>query len=144
LDYHKCVVSADYLLNEDTDTYEVTVKSLVNSLDEKDREALSHVIESMLTKQRMHEILQETQQTFKKRNLMEPMEIKDRIHDTIAQLPPQKLRIALDFLEDLRQSDEEATEELLYMTGFMEEYRQAKEDIRTGKTISWEDIKRNV
>ena len=75
---------------------------------------------------------------------MESMEIKGRIHDTIQQLPPQKLRIALDFLEDLRQSDEDVSEELLYMSGFMEEYRHAKEDIRTGRTIRWEDIKRDV
>ncbi len=75
---------------------------------------------------------------------MKPMEIKDRIHDTIQHLPPQKLQIALDFLEDLRQSDEKATEELIYMSGFMEEYRQAKEDIRTGRTVSWKNIKRNV
>lgn len=60
-------VSADYLLNDDTDTYEVNIKDktlsnkirMIDTLDDKDREALSHVIESMLTKQRMRKVLEE-------------------------------------------------------------------------------------
>jgi len=72
---------------------------------------------------------------------MELVEIKNRIQDTIKRLPPQKLEIALDFLEDLKQSDEAETDVLLNEPGFLEEYRQAKEDIRTGDTISWENIK---
>ncbi|MGB9498410.1 MAG: hypothetical protein ACKVE4_01385 [Dissulfuribacterales bacterium] len=75
---------------------------------------------------------------------MELVEIKNRIQDTIKRLPPQKLEIALDFLEDLKQSDEAETDVLLNEPGFLEEYRHAKEDIRTGDTISWENIKRNV
>ena len=75
---------------------------------------------------------------------MELSEIKHKIQDTIKELPPQKLKIALDFLEDLQSSEEDETLMLLNDAGFMEEYREAKEDIRTGQTISWEDIKRNV
>jgi len=59
-------------------------------------------------------------------------------------LPPQKLKIALDFLEDLKQSDEEETQILLNDAEFMEEYRQAKDDIQSGNTISWENIRRDV
>jgi len=44
----------------------------------------------------------------------------------------------------LKRTDEEETQLLLDDIGFMEEYRQAKEDIRTGQTIKWEDIKRDV
>jgi PHD/YefM family antitoxin component YafN of YafNO toxin-antitoxin module len=75
---------------------------------------------------------------------MELSEIRAKIENTIKTLPPQKLKIALDFLEDLQRTDEEETSLLLNNPGFMEDYRQAKEDIRTGKTISWEDIKRDV
>lgn len=61
-------VSADYLLNDDMDTYEVDIKDkplsnkirLIDTLDDKDREALAHVIETMLTKQRMRKVLEET------------------------------------------------------------------------------------
>ncbi len=75
---------------------------------------------------------------------MKISEIKNRIRDTIEQLPAEKLRMALDFLEDLQQSEEDATEALLNEPGFIEDYRQAKKDIRTGKTVSWDAIKRNV
>ena len=75
---------------------------------------------------------------------MELTEIKNKIEGAIKALPPQKLKIALDFLEDLKISDEDETLELLNDDSFMEDYREAKEDIRTGKTISWKDIKRDV
>jgi hypothetical protein len=76
--------------------------------------------------------------------IMELSEIKSKIEDTVKTLPPDKLKIALDLLEDLKRTDEEETQLLLDDIGFMEEYRQAKEDIRTGQTIKWEDIKRDV
>jgi PHD/YefM family antitoxin component YafN of YafNO toxin-antitoxin module len=76
--------------------------------------------------------------------IMELSEIKSKIEDTIKTLPPDKLKIVLDLLEDLKRTDEEETQLLLDDIGFMEEYRQAKEDIRTGQTIKWEDIKRDV
>ena len=75
---------------------------------------------------------------------MEISEIINRIEDTIKALPLQKLKIALDFLEDLKQSDEEETRILLNDPAFMEDYRAAKEDIRTGQTIRWKDIKRDA
>jgi hypothetical protein len=75
---------------------------------------------------------------------MELTEIKNKIHNTVNELPPQKLKVALDFLQDLQQTDEQETQALLSEPGFIEDYRQAKEDIRTGNTISWKDIKRNV
>jgi hypothetical protein len=76
--------------------------------------------------------------------IMELVEIRNRIKDTIKRLPPQKLGIALDFLEDLKRSDEEETQILLNDAEFMEEYRQAKDDIQSGNTISWKDIRRDV
>ena len=75
---------------------------------------------------------------------MELIEIKNKIHNAIEGMPLKKLMIALDFLQDLQRSDEDETQALLSEAGFTEDYRQAKEDIRMGKTISWEAIKRNV
>jgi hypothetical protein len=75
---------------------------------------------------------------------MELTEIKNKIHNTVNDLTPQKLIVALDFLQDLQRTDEEETQALLSQPDFIEDYRQAKEDIRTGNTISWKDIKRNV
>lgn len=76
--------------------------------------------------------------------IMESTEIINRIQDMVKMLPPNKLEIALDFLEDLKISDEEETEALLNEPGFLEEYRQAKDDIQSGNTVSWKDIRRNV
>lgn len=75
---------------------------------------------------------------------MELSEIKTKIEHTVKTLPAHKLKIALDLLEDLKRTDEEETQFLLDDIEFMEEYRQAKEDIRTGQTIKLEDIKRDV
>jgi len=75
---------------------------------------------------------------------METIEIKAKIRDTLENLSPEKLKMALEFLEDLQRSEGEETQALLNEPGFIEDYRQAKEDIRTGKTVSWEDIKRDV
>lgn len=75
---------------------------------------------------------------------MEIHVLKSKIHDTVEMLPENKLMAALNFLEDLQISDEDETRELLGEPGFIEEYRRAKEDIRTDKTVSWKDIKRDV
>jgi len=64
-------VSADYLLIDDMNTYEVKINDqslankirLIDTLEEKDREALAHVIDSMLTKQRMKKVLEEASTT---------------------------------------------------------------------------------
>jgi len=75
---------------------------------------------------------------------MEPVAIKNKIKNTVDGLPIEKLKIALDFLEDLQRSDENETKALLNEAGFITAYRQAKKDIRSGNTVSWEDIKRDV
>jgi len=75
---------------------------------------------------------------------MEVVEIKNKIRNTIDTLSPEKLRMALDFLEDLQRSEDDETQALVNEPGFMEDYQQAKEDIRTGQTISWEAINRDV
>lgn len=75
---------------------------------------------------------------------MESTEIISKIQNAVKMLPPQKLEIALDFLEDLKISDEAETEALLNEPGFLEEYRQAKVDIQSGNTVSWKDIRRDV
>ncbi|MFA6009978.1 MAG: hypothetical protein WC799_08335 [Desulfobacteraceae bacterium] len=75
---------------------------------------------------------------------MKQYEIETKLHDVIKLLPPHKLKIALDFLEDLTINDEDETKLLLKEPGFLEDYKQAKKDIQTGNTVNWKDIKRNV
>lgn len=74
---------------------------------------------------------------------MNTLEIKNKIRDAIERLPTEKLKTALDFFEDLEKSEEDETQALLNEPGFIEDYRQAKKDIKEGKTVNWKTIKRN-
>lgn len=75
---------------------------------------------------------------------MGTMEIRNRIHCAINEISPEKLDAVLSFLEDLQRSSEDETAMLTGDSDFMEDYRQAKEDIRTGKTVDLQSIRRNV
>lgn len=75
---------------------------------------------------------------------MKQYEIETKLHNVIKLPPPHKLKIALDFLEDLTINDEDETKLLLKEPGFLEDYKQAKKDIQMGNTVNWKDIKRNV
>ena len=67
---------------------------------------------------------------------MEVSEIRNKIRERIEQLPAEKLVVVLNLLEDLQQSEEDLTQALLNDPEFMEDYREAKEDIRTRQTVS--------
>ncbi|MCI5210479.1 MAG: hypothetical protein D3910_17200 [Candidatus Electrothrix sp. ATG2] len=69
---------------------------------------------------------------------------KNRILDTINTMPLEKLDAVLAFLEDLQRSSEDETAMLLSDLGFVRDYREAKEDIRTGNTVSLKTIRRDL
>lgn len=75
---------------------------------------------------------------------MGTVETRNRIHSAINEISPEKLDAVLSFLEDLQRSSEEETAMLMGDSDFMEDYRQAKEDIRTGKTVGFKTIRRDV
>lgn len=75
---------------------------------------------------------------------MGTMETRNKIHSAINEISPEKLDAVLSFLEDLQRSSEEETAMLMGDSDFMEDYRQAKEDIRTGKTVCFKTIRRDV
>jgi PHD/YefM family antitoxin component YafN of YafNO toxin-antitoxin module len=75
---------------------------------------------------------------------MGTLEIKNRIHTAINGMPPEKLNAVLSFLDDLQRSSEDETARLMSEPGFMRDYLEAKEDIRTGKTVSFKSIRRDV
>lgn len=75
---------------------------------------------------------------------MGTMETRDRIHNTINHMPPEKLDAVLSFLEDLQKSSEDETAMLMSDPGFIKDYQEAKEDIRTGNTVSFKTIRRDV
>ena len=69
---------------------------------------------------------------------------KDRILNTINTMPLDKLDAVLAFLEDLQRSSEDETAMLMSDPSFVRDYREAKEDLRTGKTVSLKAIRRDV
>jgi PHD/YefM family antitoxin component YafN of YafNO toxin-antitoxin module len=75
---------------------------------------------------------------------MGTVETKNQIHNAINVMPPEKLDAVLSFLDDLQRSSEDETARLMSAPGFMRDYREAKEDILTGKTISFKAIRRDV
>lgn len=75
---------------------------------------------------------------------MGTVETRNRIHNAINEISPEKLDAVLSFLEDLQRSSEAETDMLTGDSDFMEDYRQAKEDIRTGKTVDLKSIRRDV
>lgn len=75
---------------------------------------------------------------------MATAETKSRLHSVIEAMPLDKLDVALAFLEDLQRSSEEETALLLGDASFMQEYREAKEDIRSGRTVNLKAIRRDV
>jgi len=75
---------------------------------------------------------------------MGTVETRTRIHSTIDTMPPEELDAVLSFLEDLRRSGAEETAILTSDPGFMQDYREAKENIRTGATVSFKAIRRDV
>lgn len=75
---------------------------------------------------------------------MGTVETRNKIHSTVDNIPPEKLDAVLAFLDDLKRSSEDETAMLMSDPGFMKDYREAKEDIRTGKTVSFKTIRRDV
>lgn len=75
---------------------------------------------------------------------MGTMETRNQIHNAINHMPPEKLDAVLSFLDDLQKSSEDETARLMSDPGFMKDYREAKEDIRTGQTVSFKAIRRDV
>lgn len=75
---------------------------------------------------------------------MGTVETRNRIHTVINHIPPEKLDAVLFFLEDLQRSSEDETAMLMSDPGFIKDYQDAKEDIRTGKTVSFKTIRRDV
>ena len=57
-------------------------------------------------------------------------------------LGTEKLKEAVDYIEFLREKEEE--EELLSDKEFIESFKRGKADIKTGRTVRWKDIKNNV
>lgn len=71
--------------------------------------------------------------------------IKKQAKEAIETLSDKKARVALDFINYLREREEcEATDELLSDKRLLMDYKVAKDEIKKGNTVKWKNIKRNI
>ena len=74
---------------------------------------------------------------------MSTAQMRRQIKQTVDALPPDRLRVAADFLTYLRERPENAaTRELLAIPGFAEEFERGIREIRAGRTTSSEKLRR--
>jgi len=75
-------------------------------------------------------------------------ELKSRAKKTIEKLSPEKIKVAIDFLDFLKEKEEvEATLEVLSsreLTSQIEEAEKAIEKERLDEFVPWEKVKRDV
>ena len=71
--------------------------------------------------------------------------IKKKVREAVETLSDKKARVALDFINYLREREEwEATDELLSDKKLLMDYKAARVEIKKGTTVKWKNIKRNV
>ncbi|MBD2140942.1 hypothetical protein H6F39_05985 [Anabaena sp. FACHB-1250] len=74
---------------------------------------------------------------------MNTVKIRQQVQEYVDKLSPERLLVAVDFLAYLAdRQDNDATEELLKIQGFKEDFAKAKENVKEGKVISVEQLKR--
>lgn len=68
-----------------------------------------------------------------------------KIEAILQRLSPERLQVAADFLAylDERESND-ATEELLSIPNFLEDYQEAMQDIENGDVVPFKSIRRRV
>ena len=76
---------------------------------------------------------------------MSDLGIREQVQSYINQLSEEKLLVAADFLSYLvEREDNEATEELLNIVGFENDFKEAEQQAAAGDLVSFKTIRRNV
>jgi len=71
--------------------------------------------------------------------------MRNQVKQYIDELPSEKLIIVANFLNDLINEDnEDATEELLAISGFESAFEKGKQQIKDGKVKNWRMIRDDV
>jgi hypothetical protein len=72
-------------------------------------------------------------------------QLRQAAQETLENLPPDKLKVAADFLRYLdERASVEATEELLRIPGLLEDLAEAERDFKEGRSVNWRDLRRDV
>ena len=76
---------------------------------------------------------------------MSPTEILHQAKERLERLSEDRLRVAADFLVYLEERESnEATEELLQIPGFLDDFRRAEKEVRAGRLTPVEALKRKA
>ncbi|HEX5472494.1 MAG TPA: hypothetical protein VFW73_11435 [Lacipirellulaceae bacterium] len=76
---------------------------------------------------------------------MTTAELRQEAQQTLESLPPEQLKVAAEFLRYLNErASAEATEELLKISGLLEDLAEAERDIAEGRTVNWRDVRDDV
>jgi hypothetical protein len=74
---------------------------------------------------------------------MTATELRQLAKDTVDSLPPEQLKVAVEFLRYLdERASVEATEELLKIPGLLEDIAEADKDYAEGRTTDWRELSR--
>lgn len=73
---------------------------------------------------------------------MKTLELREQIAEYVDQLSEEKLLVAVDFLAYLASKEDDATEELLKIAGFKQEFAKAVKNVQQGKVISVDKLQR--
>lgn len=73
---------------------------------------------------------------------MSTRELRRQAGQRIKSLSPQRLQVAADFLAYLEERESNlATEELLRIPGFADEFQKAKKESTKGKSVNWRKVR---
>ncbi len=76
---------------------------------------------------------------------MNTTQMRHKVKQYIEQLSPEKLVIAAEFLTDLIEAEnEDATEELLAISGFETAFEKGKQQVKEGQVKDWRLIRDDV
>jgi hypothetical protein len=76
---------------------------------------------------------------------MNSTEIRQQIDQYLEQLSSDRLQLVAEFLAYLADKEsEEATQELLNISGFIESFERGKKDIAEGRLANWRTIRSDV
>lgn len=76
---------------------------------------------------------------------MTATELRQLAKETVDSLPPEQLKVAVEFLRYLdERASVEATEELLKIPGLLEDIEEAEKDYAEGRTTDWRELRDDV
>ncbi|MGK7933956.1 MAG: hypothetical protein AB4041_21355 [Microcystaceae cyanobacterium] len=76
---------------------------------------------------------------------MNVTQLRNQLKQDIDQLSPESLQKVSELIANLvNQDEEDATEELLKITGFSEAFERGKQQVKEGKVKDWRSIRNDV